>query len=154
MTYWRIRMGLGYRLLTILLVVGLGVTLANGPALAQDAPAPSGPTTVPLRPPPSPRERLLSPVPQQFDWMRRISPDNPLLESLADLQRVKSRLSFSLTLSGAYSDNFGHSDDGSEDADSGENVRTALTFGTVYHRERALEAGTQSFMSLAQYDKC
>jgi adhesin HecA-like repeat protein len=149
MTLWRIGIWFDGRLLTILVIMALGLVPADGRGVAQEVPEPSSPTTVPLRPPPSPQERILSPVPQQFDWMRRVPPANPLLESLVAPQPVESRLLFSLTLSGEYSDNFRDTGDGGGESASKDNVRTALTFGTLYHREHVREERTQSFLSLA-----
>ena len=138
-----------HRLLTVLFVIAVGLVFVDDRGNAQDIPPPSRPTTVPLRPPPSPQERLLSPVPQQFDWMRRESPSNPLLESIIGPQGTETRLSFALTLSGEYSDNFRAGGNRLEGEESEDNIRTALTLGTLYRRERMQEERTQSFVSLA-----
>ena len=149
MTPWRIDIGFGSRLLMVFVVIALALATTHRRCLAQEAPAPSRPITVPLRPPSSPSDSILSPIPQQFEWMQRVVPSNPLLESLAGFQDVENRLSFSLTLSGEYNDNFRGGEDAFADEGSDDNIRTALTLGTLYYRERKREARTQSFLSLA-----
>lgn len=76
--------------------------------------------------------------------MRRESLSNPLLEPLTDVRRTQTQLSFLLTLLEEYSDNFERTDDSSDVEDSGNNLRSELSFGTIYRRER-----TRSFLSLA-----
>jgi hypothetical protein len=54
---------------------------AGAHAFAQEAPVP--PKPVPAIPGPLPprQEQVLSPIPQQFDWMSREVHPNPLLEA-------------------------------------------------------------------------
>ncbi len=90
-------------------------------------------------PPPSLHEQILSPIPQQFDWMRREVRPNPLLEALLELRERPGRLLMSVSLTEEYSDNFFLGERNREDE-----YRTAVSIGTVYR----LESG-QSFLSLA-----
>ena len=76
------------------------------PGYAQDTPEVSAPVPVLASPPPSSQERLLSPVPTQFDWIQRQVRPNPLMEALLTLRGSPSRLFLSATLSEEYSDNF------------------------------------------------
>ena len=111
------------------------------PGYAQDTPSDSESVPVIASPPPSSQERLLSPVPTQFDWIQRQVRPNPLLEALLTLRGSPSQLFLSATLSEEYTDNF--SEEGSG-GDGREEYRTTLSIGTVYR----LESG-QSFVSLA-----
>src|SRR5262249_24060692 len=66
-------------------------THGNEPAVApptpgSNEPAPTPAALGPLETLPSPQEQLLAPVPQQFNWLEREAPLNPLLESLLSLQ--------------------------------------------------------------------
>jgi opacity protein-like surface antigen len=99
------------------------------------------PEAVPVAPgpPPSLHEQILSPVPPQFDWMRREVRPNPLLEALLELRERPGRLLMSVSLTEEYSDNFFLSERNREDE-----YRTAVSIGTVYR----LESG-RSFLSLA-----
>ena len=90
-------------------------------------------------PPPPPQEQLLTPIPSQFDWMRRTVRTNPLLESLLRLREVTPRLLMSVSLIEEYSDNFFLSTNDPQDA-----FRTSLNLGTVYR----VESG-RGFLSLA-----
>ena len=113
-------------------------------AFAQEAPVPPqpiSPTLVPAIPHalPSPQERLLSPIPEQFEWMRRDVRPNPLLEGLLALREGPPRLFMSLSLAEEYSDNFFRREREREDE-----YRTILSIGTVYRLERG-----RSFVSLA-----
>lgn len=112
---------------------------AIGPAGAADsAPKTPAPATGPLEVVPSPQERLLVPVPAQFNWLQRDAPSNPLLEALLTLQQP-SHLNLSLSLEESVSDNFAQaSEKGKTD------VRTSVILGTVYRLEDA-----QKFLSLA-----
>ena len=76
---------------------------------------------------PPPQEQLLTPIPRQFDWMRRTVRSNPLLESLLRLREVTPRLLMSVSLTEEYSDNFFLSDSDPQDV-----FRTSLNLGTVY----------------------
>ena len=111
------------------------------PGYAQDAPEVSAPVPVFASPPPSSQERLLSPVPTQFDWIQRQVRPNPLLETLMTLRGSPSRLFLSATLSEEYSDNFSEEGGG---GDGREEYRTILGIDTVYRLE-----SDQSFVSLA-----
>lgn len=116
-------------------------------AFAQEAPIPSkpGPATPGLLPPR--QEQVLSPIPEQFDWMSRDVRPNPLLEALVDLQERPPRLFMSGSLTEEYSDNFSRmasdrlSQPGRNRADE---YRTRLGLGTVYRLIRG-----PSFISLA-----
>jgi hypothetical protein len=87
----------------------------------------------------SPHESVLSPIPEQFNWMRREVRPNPLLESLLTARVGRPRLLFSLTLSEEYSDNFEQ-----DEEDPREEFSTSLTLGTAYRVETA-----RTFVSLA-----
>lgn len=113
-------------------------------ALAQEATAPSEPAPVPVGPLPPPQEQLLSPVPQQFDWVSRDVRPNPLLESLLGLQETQSQLFMSVTLSEEYFDNFSQSGAQGDGTGGEEEFRTTLSLSTVYRLERG-----RSFVSLA-----
>jgi predicted porin len=120
----------------IVVCIGLGM-----PVYAQDTPSDPGAAPVLASPPPSSQERLLAPVPTQFDWLRREPRSNLLLETLLGLQEQPTRLFMSATLAEEYSDNF------TQDGDSGdgrEEFRTILSLGTVYRLDNG-----QSFVSLA-----
>ena len=121
------------------LLIAVWLMMSSTPGLAQEVPESPRPITIPLQPPRPPQEQILSPVPQQFDWISRESPFNPLLESLVELQRTPSSLFMSLTAAEQYSDNFQRTD-----VDPEENFGTSLILGTVYRRERA-----RRFLSLA-----
>jgi opacity protein-like surface antigen len=103
-------------------------------------PAPSvEPVPVAPGPPPPPQEQLLTPIPKQFDWMRREVRPNPLLEPILQLRQVTPRLLMSISLIEEYSDNFFLSATDPQDV-----YRTSLNLGTVYR----VESG-RSFVSLA-----
>ncbi len=114
---------------------------------APSAAAPSGnerPGTLssapigPLGTLPSAQERLLVPVPSQFNWLQRGTPSNPLLESMLSLQ-LPSHLTVSVSLTEEGSDNFEHrAKKGHVDA------RTGVTLGTVYRLD-----DSQKFLSFA-----
>lgn len=114
------------------------VTVGAG-ALAQAPPAPPEPVPAISGPPPSPQERLLSPIPGLFNWMSREVRPNPLLEALMDLREGAPQLFMSASLAEEYSDNFFQTE-----RDRREGYRTSGVFGTVYH----LEDGRR-FVSLA-----
>jgi opacity protein-like surface antigen len=90
-------------------------------------------------PPPPLQEKILSPIPKQFDWMRREVRPNPLLEALLALRERPPRLLVTVSLSEEYSDNFFLSE-----RDREEEFRTSVSIGTAYR----LESG-RSFISLA-----
>jgi hypothetical protein len=98
-------------------------------------PKPGPVTPGPLAPP---QERLLSPIPTQFDWMNREVRPNLLLETLLGLQEGPPRLFMSVTLAGEYTDNFSQTDAG------GDEFRLSTIIGTVYRLE-----SRRSFVSLA-----
>jgi opacity protein-like surface antigen len=77
-------------------------------------------------------------VPQQFNWLEREAPSNPLLESLLSL-RGPYRFQISASLYETASDNFAHSS-GSHRTET----RTGVVLGTVYRLDR-----DQDFVSLA-----
>ena len=104
-----------------------------------EAPAPVEPVQVAPGPLAPPQERILTPIPQRFDWMRRDVRSNPFLEPLLRLQEVTPRLLMSISLVEEYSDNFFLRDLNRE-----EEYRTSLILGTVYRMERG-----RGFMSLA-----
>jgi opacity protein-like surface antigen len=131
-----------------ILIIGLGglfLYLALLPVQVAECGAaeerPTSPESLPVipGPPPAPQEQLLSPIPQQFDWMRREVLPNPLLQSLLGLQGVTGRLLITASLTEEYSDNFFQTA-----GDPQDNFRTSLNIGTVYHMDRG-----PSFMSLA-----
>ena len=88
---------------------------------------------------PSPQERILSPIPKQFDWMGRDVRSNPHLEALLGLQEGPPQLFMTLSLAEEFSDNFFLSATNPQPG-----FRTVVDIGTVYRLER----GT-SFISLA-----
>jgi Putative beta-barrel porin 2 len=108
---------------------------------AQDPSPAAAPVPVLASPPPSSQERLLVPVPPQFDWIQREVRPNPLLETLLTLQDRPARLFMSATLAEEYSDNFSQ---GGGDANGSDEYRTILNLGTVYRLDNG-----QSFVSLA-----
>jgi Putative beta-barrel porin 2 len=105
----------------------------------EQPPVPAESVLVVPGPPPPPQEHLLTPIPSQFDWMRRTVRTNPLLESLLRLREVTPRLLMSVSLIEEYSDNFFLSANDPQDA-----FRTSLNLGTVYR----VESG-KGFLSLA-----
>ena len=122
-----------------LIALALLLVAVGGFAFAEEATV--TPETVPVTPgpPPSRHEQILSPIPPQFDWMRREVRPNPLLEGLLELRERPGRLFMSVSLSEEYSDNFFLGERNREDE-----YRTAVSLGTVYR----LESG-RSFLSLA-----
>src|SRR5215813_9730816 len=122
-----------------LIALALLLVAVGGFAFAEEAVV--TPETVPVAPgpPPSQHEQILSPIPPQFDWMRREVRPNPLLEGLLELRERPGRLLMSVSLTEEYSDNFFLSERNREDE-----YRTAVSIGTVYR----LESG-RSFLSLA-----
>lgn len=112
------------------------------PSAAQDTPGASEPVPVLASPPPSSQERLLTPVPTQFNWIQREARPNPLLETLLALQDRPSQLFMSVTLAEEYSDNF--SQRGSGGNTGRDEYRTLLSLGTVYRLNNE-----QSFVSMA-----
>src|SRR5262249_53928852 len=130
-------------LYTALLSLTLLLTVMYELPSAQTAPLGNEPTLTPAVSGPletvaSPQEQLLAPVPQQFNWLEREVPSNPLLESLLSL-REPSGLTVTTSLSEAASDNFAHAP-----GDHRFDFRTGVVLGTVYR----LDDG-QSFVSLA-----
>jgi predicted porin len=77
-------------------------------------------------------------VPQQFNWLGREAPSNPLLEALLSVQEP-SNLVVTTSLTEEVSDNFSHSP-----SDRRVDYRTGVALGTVYR----LDTG-RSFISLA-----
>jgi Putative beta-barrel porin 2 len=133
--------------LALLLTVMCGLPSAQTPPPGNElAPAPTAPSPLetfpsapgPLEILPSPQEQLLAPVPQQFNWLEREVPSNPLLESLLNLRESRG-LTVTTSLTESGSDNFDHIP-GSHRFDS----RTGVVLGTVYR----LDDG-QKFVSLA-----
>jgi hypothetical protein len=119
--------------LVILLLSGYtcevaGQTLRSSPAVPTATGAP-----------PSLHEQILSPIPQQFDWMRREVRPNPHLEALLGLQEGPPQLFMTFSLAEEYSDNFFLSSTNPEPG-----FRTIAEVGTVYRLERG-----PSFISLA-----
>src|SRR5919109_603407 len=107
--------------------------------MAEEPPTTPEPVPVIPGPPPPPQEQILSPIPRQFDWMRREVLPNPLLQSLLGLQEFTGPLLMSVSLTEEYSDNFFQTE-----RDHQDNYRTSLNIGTVYRMERG-----RSFISLA-----
>ncbi|HEY1249015.1 MAG TPA: hypothetical protein VGE97_08520, partial [Nitrososphaera sp.] len=133
--------------LALLLTVMCGLPSAQTPPPGNElAPAPTVPDSLETLPSPSnsletlpsPQEQLLAPVPQQFNWLEREAPSNPLLESLLSLQERRG-LTVTTSLIESGSDNFDHTP-GDHRVDS----RTGVVLGTVYR----LDDG-QNFVSLA-----
>jgi opacity protein-like surface antigen len=122
----------------VLLLMFLPGTIAVCGVTEQPETAPKPVPAIPSPPPPLP-EQILSPIPRQFDWMRREVHPNPALEAVLGLQEVTPRLLMTISLGEEYSDNFFL-----EERDREEEYRTRLTVGTVYR----LESG-RSFVSLA-----
>jgi hypothetical protein len=116
----------------------LWLTVAEGGVAGQPPGAPEPLEAIPS-PPPPPQEQILSPIPKQFDWMRREVRPNLLLQSLLGLQEVTGRLLLSVSVLEEYSDNFFQTESDRED-----NFRTGLNIGTIYRMERG-----RSFLSLA-----
>src|SRR5262249_37615517 len=105
--------------------------LGNEPALA---PAVSGPLeTVPF-----PQERLLAPVPPQFNWLQREAQSNPLLEALLSVQGP-AHLIVTTSLTEDVSDNFNHSATNRQPE-----ARRGVVMGRVYRPDDG-----QNFVSLA-----
>jgi hypothetical protein len=100
------------------------------------APAPAVPS--PLETVPAASERILAPVPQQFNWLEREAPSNPLLESLLSL-RGPYRFQVSASVYETASDNFDHLP-----GDHRVAARTGVVLSTVYRLDRG-----QDFISLA-----
>jgi opacity protein-like surface antigen len=120
-------------LMTILLwTTGEGGSSEQPSASVEPVPVAPGPL-------PPPQEQLLTPIPKQFDWMRREVRPNPLLEPILQLRQVTPRLLMSISLIEEYSDNFFLSATDAQDV-----YRTSLNLGTVYR----VESG-RSFVSLA-----
>ena len=124
------------------LLFGLVFALVVGTrgVLAQEFPPPTEPPPVTPGPPPPPQERLLSPIPQRFDWINREVRLNPMLESLMALQAVRPQLLMTVTLAEDYYDNFNFG----QDEETGEEYRTSLILGTAYRLEKG-----RGFVSLA-----
>ncbi len=118
----------------VLLLVAVG-----GPAFAQEPPVSPQPVPIVPRPQIPPQERLLSPIPERFDWMSRQVRPNPLLEALLGLWEGPPRLFMSVSLAEEYSDNFLQTQRNRQDE-----YRTIATLGTIYR----LQSG-RSFASLA-----
>ena len=119
-----------------------GVWAGEEPAPEKPAPErPAAPESVPVAPspPPPPAERLLAPVPSQFDWMQREVRPNPFLESLLHVTERPPQLLMSVSLTEEYSDNFFLSERNQE-----EEFRTGVDIGTIYRLERG-----RGFLSLA-----
>ncbi len=144
---WRTRVWRGaWRrgvLYTALLSLTLILTIMGGRPYAQappsgNEPAPAPAVSGPLETLPAAQERILAPVPQQFNWLGREAPSNPLLESLLSLQGPY-RLKVAASLTEEVSDNFDH-----RPGDHRIGARTGVILGTVYR----LDEG-QDFISLA-----
>lgn len=119
------------------------LTVVGGYAHAQIAQPSNEPVAAPavpgfFEPIPTPQERLLAPVPQQFNWLEREVLSNPLLEGLLSLQSPRL-LTVSASLTEEVSDSFG---DGQ--GNRGVGSRTGVNVGTVLR----LDDG-QNFVSLA-----
>ena len=118
---------------------------AQTPIEPPSAPSPStpSPTAPPVSPPTTPPaplpERILTPIPQQFDWVGREVRPNPLLEALLGLHTGRQQLLMSTSLTGDYSDNFFRTETNKEEEYS---LRVGLE--TVYRVERG-----RGFVSLA-----
>ena len=130
-------------LYTALLSLTLILTIMGGRPYAQappsgNEPAPAPAVSGPLETLPAAQERILAPVPQQFNWLGREAPSNPLLESLLSLQGPY-RLKVAASLTEEVSDNFDH-----RPGDHRIGARTGVILGTVYR----LDEG-QDFISLA-----
>src|SRR5947208_1956623 len=123
--------------LALLLTVMYGLPSAQTPPLGNE-PALTPAVPSPLETVPVPQEQLLAPVPQQFNWLEREVPSNPLLESLLSL-REPSGLTVTTSLTEDVSDNFAHAP-----GDHRVDARTGVALGTVYR----LDDG-QNFVSLA-----
>jgi hypothetical protein len=121
------------------LVLALLCVLTPEDTPAGEGPAPLESVPVAPSPPPPPAEQLLAPVPSQFNWMRRETRPNPLLEALMQLTERPPRLLMSVSLTEEYSDNFFLSARNQE-----EEFRTGLDIGTIYRLE-----GGRGFLSLA-----
>src|SRR5262245_7784241 len=76
--------------LLLCLLLLLGATGESGESERPPTPVESVPV-IP-GPLPTPQEQLLTPIPAQFDWMRRTVRPNPLLEPLMRLRQVTPRL--------------------------------------------------------------
>jgi hypothetical protein len=125
-----------YHLLSWLVVALVVVTQG---VFAQEAPPSTEPAPVPPGPLPPPQERLLSPIPQRFDWISREVRPNPTLEPLLALQEMRRQLLMTVTLAEEYFDNFDQ-----DDEEPREEYRTSLGLGTVYRLDKS-----RGFVSLA-----
>ena len=129
------------RICGVMVVLSLVVVGLQARTFAQETPVPVPSESPPVSfgPLPSAHERILSPVPQQFDWMQRDVRPNMLLESLLGVQEEPTKLFMSVNLTEQYSDNFLQTDGGGMTE-----YRTSGNLATVYR----LESG-RGFLSLA-----
>ena len=130
---------LGVRLLCQLLLLSLFLAVHAGHVFAQESGGGPELSLDATHSPSSRHERILSPIPRQFDWLDREVRPNPLLETLLSLIDEPHRLVLSTTLAEQYSDNYFQSE-----SDTEEEYRTSASLGTVYRLE-----SPQSFISLA-----
>lgn len=91
------------------------------------------------RPLPPRYERVLLPIPDQFNWLNREVTPNSLLETLLDLREGPHPFMLSGTVIEQYSDNFFQTEHNTE-----AEYRTRASIGTVYRLQ-----GPQRFLSLA-----
>lgn len=126
-------------LYNILLLLFLSVVIPANLVDAQEPALPPEPNLDVSRPFPPPHERVLSPIPQQFDWIDREVRSNPLLETPLSLLDGPHRFTLLASLVEQYSDNFFQTE-----SNAREEYRTSASLGTVYRWE-----GPQSFISLA-----
>jgi predicted porin len=111
-----------------------------GECAVTEQPLPSiEPVPVAPGPFPPPQEQILSPIPKQFDWMRREVRPNPRLEAQLGLLEGPPQLFMTLSLSEDFSDNFFLTESNRQPG-----YRTSMDIGTVYRL-----ASGPSFVSLA-----
>ena len=133
-----------------LLSFTLFLAMLAGRPYAQEPPSGTEPELAPTVPDvpgpletvPTASERILAPVPQQFNWLQREAPSNPLLESLLSLRGLY-RFQVSASLYETVSDNFEHLPGSHRTA-----ARTGVALSTACYLDKG-----QAFVSLANTER-